>query len=32
MWQALLVLLVIVLSMFLLASVIRSHYNKKVKW
>ena len=26
------VLLVIVLSMFLLASVIRSHYNKKVKW
>ena len=26
------ILLVIVLSMFLLASVIRSHYNKKVKW
>ena len=26
------ILLLIVLSMFLLASVIRSHYNKKVKW
>ena len=25
-------MVVIVLSMFLLASVIRSHYNKKVKW